>query len=62
MRSILPHGIKMQKNSQTRVDIFWDFYKFSYISAGPKLKLHSHTVISVMASLILKSSIQNKLS
>ena len=28
MRKILPHGIRMQKNPETRADIFWVFTDF----------------------------------
>ena len=29
MEKILAHGIKMQKNSQTRADVFWIFTNFN---------------------------------
>ena len=48
MRTILTHGIRMQKKPQTREDIFWIFKNFH---AGPKSNLHPRREISSMASM-----------
>ena len=53
MRKTLAHDIRMQKNPQTKEDI----YEFSWSYTGPKSNLHTLTEISSMASPTVKLSI-----
>ena len=56
MRKTSAHGIRMQKNPQTREEIFFIFMDFqSYVV--PKSNLHPCAEISVMVSLTMKLSI-----
>ena len=57
-RKILAHGTRIQKNPQTRQDIYWIFTDFHRVDMGPKSNLHPHIEISSMRSLTLKLSIE----
>ena len=54
MRKISAHGIRMQKNWQTREDTFWVFKNFH---AGPNSNFHPATEIWSVVQLIHKLSI-----
>ena len=57
MRKILPHNIRLQKNSQTKEDTSWIFKDFHGVMQGPKSNFHHRTEILSMLSLTPKSSI-----
>ena len=45
MRNILAHGIRMQKNPQTRVNIFWIFMDIYGVMSVHIAPLHGHFMI-----------------
>ena len=58
IKRILAHVIRIQKNPQTRQDIFWILTDFHRVVVGAKSNLHPHMEISSMRSLTLKLSIE----
>ena len=60
MREVLVHGIKMQRNLQTKAVTFEIFHKLSYNHDSSKCSFLSHTEILSIALLTVKSFIQHK--